>query len=108
MKKTTTIHSIIKHLRENNLIVHFNPIFTLLPFKNFVALIAFLCLIINGYASLLIKNSPPCTMTATTSVVQNVSCSGGSNGEASVTESGGTSPFTYLWSPGGQTDATAT
>jgi PKD repeat protein len=38
----------------------------------------------------------------------NVSCYGGSDGTATVGVSGGTSPFTYLWSPLGGTGATAT
>ena len=37
-----------------------------------------------------------------------VSCNGGSNGTATATPSGGTGPYTYLWSPGGQTTQTAT
>ncbi|PCJ82150.1 MAG: hypothetical protein COA57_13475 [Flavobacteriales bacterium] len=35
-------------------------------------------------------------------------CGGGSNGAATVIGSGGTAPYTYLWSGGGQTDSTAT
>lgn len=31
----------------------------------------------------------------------NVSCNGGADGQASVSVSGGTSPYTYAWSPGG-------
>jgi hypothetical protein len=38
----------------------------------------------------------------------NVLCNGGATGTASVIASGGTSPYTYLWSPSGGTAATAT
>jgi hypothetical protein len=38
-----------------------------------------------------------------TTVVTNVSCSGGSNGTINLTPSGGVGPYTFLWSPGGQT-----
>jgi hypothetical protein len=38
----------------------------------------------------------------------NVSCNGGSNGAATVAAAGGTAPYTYNWTPGGQTTATAT
>ncbi len=37
-----------------------------------------------------------------------VLCNGGSTGTATATPSGGTSPYTYLWSPSGQTNQTAT
>ncbi|WP_430406704.1 T9SS type A sorting domain-containing protein [Fluviicola sp.] len=37
----------------------------------------------------------------------NVSCFGGSNGSATVTPSGGTSPYTYSWAPSGGTGSTA-
>ena len=37
-----------------------------------------------------------------------VSCNGGANGTATVTPSGGTAPYTYLWTPGNQTTQTAT
>jgi hypothetical protein len=36
------------------------------------------------------------------------SCNGCSDGSASVTVSGGTAPYSYLWTPGGQTTATTT
>ena len=51
----------------------------------------------------------PAVLTATSSHT-NVTCSGGSNGTATVTGGGGTSPFTYLWSvsAGSQTSSTAT
>ncbi len=38
----------------------------------------------------------------------NVLCNGGTTGSASATASGGTSPYTYSWNPGGQTNQTAT
>jgi|GEM_PF-6392521 len=40
-------------------------------------------------------------------VKTNVSANGGTNGSATVTATGGTSPYTYLWSPSGGTAATA-
>ena len=42
--------------------------------------------------------------TVSTNVVTNASCDGQSNGSASVTPSHGTSPYTYSWSPGGETN----
>ncbi len=38
----------------------------------------------------------------------NVLCNGGSTGSANMTASGGTSPYTYSWSPSGGTNANAT
>ena len=49
----------------------------------------------------------PPLLTATTSQT-NVSCNGGSNASAVVIPSGGTSPYTYSWSPGGSINDTAT
>ncbi len=37
-----------------------------------------------------------------------VSCNGGANGTASVTATGGSSPYSYLWAPSAATTATAT
>jgi hypothetical protein len=38
----------------------------------------------------------------------NVSCNGGSNGTATVSVTGGSTPYTYSWGPSGGTNATAT
>ena len=38
----------------------------------------------------------------------NVTCNGGSDGSATVTATGGTSPYTYAWTPSGGTASTAT
>lgn len=51
---------------------------------------------------------PPLLEADITAVTQ-VLCSSGCTGEATVTPTGGTAPFTYLWNdPSGQTDSTAT
>jgi gliding motility-associated-like protein len=71
-----------------------------------------------GNYSVTITDANSCTVTATTTINQpstlsvsiastNVSCNGGSNGSASVTASGGTSPYTYTWSPSGGNNAIA-
>jgi len=46
------------------------------------------------------------SLAVSASVIQNVSCYGGSNGIASSTPSGGTAPYTYLWLPVGRTTQT--
>ena len=51
---------------------------------------------------------PLLALSASTATLSNVSCTGGANGSASVTATGGTSPYNYLWSPSRQTNATAT
>jgi gliding motility-associated-like protein len=38
---------------------------------------------------------------------QNLSCFGAGDGQATVSASGGTAPYTYAWSPSGETTATA-
>lgn len=72
-----------------------------------------------GTYTVTIKDANLCTKTqsftitepaalATTITKNNVSCNGASNGSASVTVTGGTGNYTYLWSPSGGTAATAT
>ena len=54
------------------------------------------------------------TITQTTAIAVSISastnelCNGGSTGNATASVVGGTAPFTYLWTPGNQTNATAT
>ncbi len=50
----------------------------------------------------------PCNLSSSIITTTNVTCNGGNNGSASVTPSAGNPPYTYLWSPGGGTDSTAT
>lgn len=50
----------------------------------------------------------PCTLSASTDVLSNVSCNSGSNGGAAAILTGGTSPYSYSWSPYGGTNDTAT
>lgn len=49
----------------------------------------------------------PLTITYTTSVTD-ATCNGLCDGAATVNPTGGTTPYTYLWSPGGQTTQTVT
>ncbi|MBI3500470.1 MAG: PKD domain-containing protein [Bacteroidetes bacterium] len=72
-----------------------------------------------GNYSVTVTDSKGCTTTSTFSITQpvaplsssasqnNVSCNGGSNGNATATASGGTTAYTYLWS-NGQTTSSAT
>lgn len=71
-----------------------------------------------GTYTVTIYDAGLCTATASVTITQptvlsasttqvNVSCNGGTNGSATVTPAGGTTPYTYLWS-NGQTTATAT
>ena len=47
--------------------------------------------------------SQPASALATSTTVSNVLCNGGSTGSATVTTTGGTSAYTYLWSTGATT-----
>ena len=53
-------------------------------------------------------NNNCCTLTATASTLDNVSCTGGSNGSALATPANGHAPYTYIWNPSAQTSASAT
>ena len=49
----------------------------------------------------------PVVLAAAASSQTNLACNGGTNGAATVLASGGTTPYTYSWSPSGGTSATA-
>lgn len=56
----------------------------------------------------IIINDPGCSGLTVTSTSTNESFIGSNDGSATVTASGGTSPYTYVWSPAGGNSATAT
>ncbi|NJN77676.1 MAG: hypothetical protein HC803_04550, partial [Saprospiraceae bacterium] len=49
-----------------------------------------------------------CGLTATIAANNNVTCNGGADGSATVTPSGGNTPYTYLWSANAASQTTAT
>ena len=59
----------------------------------------------NSTISLTINDNPSPIVTVFSTT--NVSCSGGTNGSASIAISGTSGPFTYSWAPSGITDSTA-
>jgi hypothetical protein len=72
-----------------------------------------------GSYTVTVTDASSCIKTATATVnniaaataiitVTNVDCKGGNTGSAAVTLTGGTSPFTYSWNPGGGTSSIAT
>lgn len=50
----------------------------------------------------------PVHVTASPTIINNVTCFDGNDGAASVTATDGLPPYTYLWTPGGQTTPLAT
>ncbi len=56
----------------------------------------------TGTATITAANSPTVTVTNTT----NELCNGGTTGSGTVSVSGGSTPYTYLWNPGGGSNAT--
>ncbi|WP_428229437.1 T9SS type A sorting domain-containing protein [Flavobacterium sp.] len=67
------------------------------------------CTITDANGCSIIRNitiSSPAQLAGTATTVD-VSCNGGSNGSATVTPTGGTGGYTYLWSPTGGSAATA-
>jgi len=61
----------------------------------------------NTGSATTIISQPASTLSATTSST-GVSCSGGNIGTATAMPTGGGTPYTYLWNPGGQANVTAT
>jgi gliding motility-associated-like protein len=69
----------------------------------------YVCTVTDANGASVVKTfiiTEPTALTATTSQT-NVTCNAGTNATASVVVSGGTSAYTYLWSPTGGTAATA-
>lgn len=52
--------------------------------------------------------APPTIITSTIASSTDVSCNGGADGTATASGSGGLTPYTYSWWPGGQSTVTAT
>jgi subtilisin-like proprotein convertase family protein len=61
------------------------------------------CTKVTNAVTVTVFPQPSVTATST-----NVTCNGFADGTATANPSGGTAPYSYLWSPGGQTTQTAT
>lgn len=61
---------------------------------------------VNGctYSSNATLTEPSAALSSVTNVLQNVSCFGGNNGSIDLTVSGGTAPYSYIWSNGSTTE----
>jgi gliding motility-associated-like protein len=96
----------------NPQLVQFATGITITPTANFPIQVSDVngnILVINSSSQLSACSTVPCpTLTTSISSQTNVSCAGGNNGAAAVSASGGTAPYTYLWSPGALTGATQT
>ncbi|SFO41080.1 SprB repeat-containing protein, partial [Paenimyroides ummariense] len=76
--------------------------------------------LIAGNYTVTVTDANGCTVTESFTVIQpiplmvqsvsqtNVKCNGASDGTATIVAMGGNAPYTYLWSPSGGTNATAT
>ncbi len=61
-----------------------------------------------GCVTLVAINITEPAIISTTNTVANVSCGGACDGSVSVSVAGGNAPYTYAWSPGGQTTSSRT
>ena len=75
--------------------------------RNFFSLPIVYCLLPVIYCLLPVEYIAAQTFTIIP-VITNATCPDDSNGAASVSVSGGSPPYTYLWNPGGQTTSAIT
>ncbi len=58
--------------------------------------------------TIIAQNTCPCSTYTISLAATNLNCNGDNTGTATATASGGVAPFSYLWTPSGQTTSTAT